>query len=72
MVVAGDEDSKHISGVTLQVKGDEEIDLSGFKVRVLQVPCHTRGHVLYYFDANKQDTYPVDIEHQKRETDESK
>ena len=52
-VVSGEEDSKHIPGVNLPVGKDTSISLHNFKVEVIQVPCHTRGHVLYYFDANK-------------------
>lgn len=38
----------YIQGVTDAVKGGDIVKVGGLEVQVLDVPCHTRGHVAYY------------------------
>jgi hydroxyacylglutathione hydrolase len=51
LVVAGKEDGEAIKGSNFLVGEDGEIDVNGLAVKVYNVPCHTRGHVLYHFKA---------------------
>lgn len=38
----------HIQGVTDPVKGGDVLKVGALDVRVIDVPCHTKGHVAYY------------------------
>lgn len=38
----------NIPGVTNGVKGGDVLKVGGLNVKVLDVPCHTKGHVAYY------------------------
>lgn len=44
-------ENDNIPGVTTQVKDNQKLSLSnGLEVRVLYTPCHTQGHVMFYFE----------------------
>eukprot|EP00796_Vickermania_ingenoplastis_P012118 gene12118-8341_t len=45
-VIGGANDG--IPGVTHPVKGGDTVSVGALEVRVLDVPCHTKGHVAYY------------------------
>jgi hydroxyacylglutathione hydrolase len=59
-VVAGKEDGEAIKGSNLLIGEDTQIDVNKTKVRVYNVPCHTRGHLLYHFIAgNNEEDVPT-------------
>lgn len=45
-VIGGFDDN--VEAVTKEVKHDDVVDVGHLRIHVLYVPCHTRGHVLYY------------------------
>jgi hydroxyacylglutathione hydrolase len=50
-IVGGEHDS--IPACNLPVADGQELDMeNGIHVKVMHVPCHTRGHVLYYMTDN--------------------
>ena len=51
--MAGKEDGEHIKGANLLIEQDTEIQINEAKVKVYNVPCHTRGHLLYHFNSRQ-------------------
>lgn len=56
--MAGKEDGDSIKGSNLLVEGDKDIQVNDSTVRVYNVPCHTKGHVLYHFKESSIFDYP--------------
>lgn len=53
LIVGGEDDN--IPGCNQGVKDNDIINLqNGIEVSCIHVPCHTRGHMLYYFKHNSQ------------------
>lgn len=48
-VIGGAGDAEKIPGLTRSVSGGEALEVAGLGGRVLDIPCHTRGHVAYLF-----------------------
>lgn len=48
-VVAGEVDGGRISGCDVRLADGETVGVGRLQGRVLFVPCHTRGHVAYFF-----------------------
>jgi hydroxyacylglutathione hydrolase len=41
----------HVPAATMEVEDGQVLELGHLQIRVLQTPCHTRGHVLYFVSA---------------------
>ncbi len=46
-VVVGERDAPKVKGVTHRVSGGETFAFGSQSIQVLEVPCHTRGHVAF-------------------------
>ena len=48
-IIAGKDDAQHIKTINTVINDDGPVKFENYMIDVLRVPCHTRGHVLYYF-----------------------
>jgi hydroxyacylglutathione hydrolase len=46
-------DAERIPGITRPLDDGEEFELGGLRARAIFIPAHTRGHLAYYFEAEK-------------------
>ncbi len=46
-------DAERIPGITRPLDDGEEFELAGLRGRAMFIPAHTRGHLAYYFEADK-------------------
>jgi hydroxyacylglutathione hydrolase len=53
-VVAGEIDGERISSCDVRLADGETVRVGRLEGRVLFVPCHTRGHVAYFFEADSE------------------
>ncbi|CAE7572401.1 hagh, partial [Symbiodinium pilosum] len=51
-VIAGERDADRTPAVTRQVRDGETFRLAGLPFRCVATPCHTRGHVCFFLDAD--------------------
>mmetsp|Transcript_22854 Transcript_22854/g.53886 ORF Transcript_22854/g.53886 Transcript_22854/m.53886 type:complete len:308 (-) Transcript_22854:68-991(-) len=51
-VVVGERDADRTPAVTRRVRDGESIELAGLSFRCVATPCHTRGHVCFFLDAD--------------------
>ncbi|CAE7736568.1 Hagh [Symbiodinium microadriaticum] len=51
-VVVGERDADRTPAVTRRVQDGESIELAGLSFRCVATPCHTRGHVCFFLDAD--------------------
>jgi len=49
-VVAGAQDAERIKGTTLAVLDGQRFAVGELEAQVIDVPCHTRGHIAFLFD----------------------
>ena len=49
--IASEVDGKEIKYVNLLTQDNQEFEILGSKMRTLIMPCHTKGHQLYYFES---------------------
>ena len=47
--MSGKNDAEHIKTVNNVINDDCELNLKVCNLGVFNVPCHTRGHVIYHF-----------------------
>lgn len=59
-VIGGAHDN--IPGCTRPVQDGDILDIHGIKVRCLHTPCHTKGHILYYCEADSSEEEKKDFE----------
>jgi len=52
IVVCSGDDAPKISGVGKVVSGDDLLDFGNYQIHVLEVPCHTRGHIAFLVEGN--------------------
>lgn len=47
------DDAERIPGITRPLDDGEQFELAGLTGRAMFIPAHTRGHLAYYFEADK-------------------
>jgi hydroxyacylglutathione hydrolase len=52
-VVGSVGDRDRYEGIEVYVDGGDAVTVGGLQARVINTPGHTRGHVVYYFDADR-------------------
>ena len=43
----------NVPGATQGVEHENVIEINDIKIRCLHTPCHTKGHMLYYFEPSE-------------------
>ncbi len=49
-IIAPEKEFSQIPGATISVKDNETITLNDIKIKVIEAPGHTLGHILYYIE----------------------